>query len=156
MYLLVMSDLQKARSWSTAADGICTYVHVYTRHNFRCNSRTIRMSVSVRVISPRAAKEVKCRDDIMPKTVDTRKYTARRIESMQQSSATQSLPFTVLSCIYSYWHDVITTFYFIFHDFYTWYYNSMYSSYTVSKGKAGTNVRLLCTKVCHITQFQQV
>ena len=41
---------------------------------------------SVKIIK----NEVGCRDDTVPKTVGTR-GTARRIESMQQSSATQSL-----------------------------------------------------------------
>ena len=41
---------------------------------------------SVKIIK----NEVGCRDDTVPKTVDT-KGTARRIESMQQSSATPSL-----------------------------------------------------------------
>ena len=41
---------------------------------------------SVKIIQ----NEVGCRDDTVPKTVDTRRH-ARRSESMQQSSATQSL-----------------------------------------------------------------
>ena len=61
--------------------------------------------------------------------------TARRIESMQQSSATQSLHLWFLgvaedccmlsillavpSCFNSFWHGVIPTSYFIFNDFYT-------------------------------------
>ena len=65
--------------------------------------------------------EVGCRDD-----------TARRIESMQQSSATPSLhlwflgvaedccmlSIAVPSCFNSFWHGVIPTSYFIFNDFY--------------------------------------
>ena len=59
--------------------------------------------------------------------------TARRIESMQQSSATQSLHLWFLgvaedccmlsillavpSCFNSFWHGVIPTSYFIFNDF---------------------------------------
>ena len=61
--------------------------------------------------------------------------TARRIESMQQSSATPSLNLwflgvvedccmlsiflAVSSCFNSVWHGVIPTSYFIFNDFYT-------------------------------------
>ena len=60
--------------------------------------------------------------------------TARRIESMQQSSATPKKQrcregvaedccmlsiLTVPSCFNSFWHGVIPTFYFIFNDFYT-------------------------------------
>ena len=61
--------------------------------------------------------------------------TARRIESMQQSSATPSLHLWLLgvaedccmlsillavpSCFNSFWHGVIPTSYFIFNDFYT-------------------------------------
>ena len=61
--------------------------------------------------------------------------TARRIESMQQSSATPknqicregvaedccmlSILRTVPSCFNSFWHGVIPTSYFIFNDFYT-------------------------------------
>ena len=61
--------------------------------------------------------------------------TARRIESMQQSSATPSLHLWFLgvaedccmlsillavpSCFSSFWHGVIPTSYFIFNDFYT-------------------------------------
>ena len=61
--------------------------------------------------------------------------TARRIESMQQSSATLSLHLWFLgvaedccmlsillavpSCFNSFWHGVIPTSYFIFNDFYT-------------------------------------
>ena len=61
--------------------------------------------------------------------------TARRIESMQQSSTTQSLHLWFLgvaedccmlsillavpSCFNSFWHGVIPTSYFIFNDFYT-------------------------------------
>ena len=61
--------------------------------------------------------------------------TARRIESMQQSSATPknkrcrdgvaedccmlSILLAVPSCFNSFWHGVIPTSYFIFNDFYT-------------------------------------
>ena len=63
--------------------------------------------------------------------------TARRIESMQQSSAIPSLHLwffgvaedccmlsillAVPSCFNSFWHGVIPTSYFIFNDFYTCY-----------------------------------
>ena len=83
---------------------------------------------SVKIIK----NEVGCRDDTVPKTVES---TARRIESMQQSSATPSLHLwflgvaedcymlsillTVPSCFNSFWHGVIPTSYFIFNDFYT-------------------------------------
>ena len=65
--------------------------------------------------------------------------TARRIESMQQSSATLSLHLWFLgvaedccmlsillavpSCFNSFWHGVIPTSYFIFNDFYTCVYS---------------------------------
>ena len=68
--------------------------------------------------------------------------TARRIESMQQSSATPSLHLwflgvaedccmlsillSVPSCFNSFWHGVIPTSYFIFNDFYTCYYRNNY------------------------------
>ena len=73
--------------------------------------------------------------------------TARRIESMQQSSATQSLHLWFLgvaedccmlsillavpSCFNSFWHGVIPTAYFIFNDFYT----CILSNCTMSKDK---------------------
>ena len=66
--------------------------------------------------------------------------TARRIESMQQSSATPSLHLWFLgvaedccmlsillvvpSCFNSFWHGVIPTSYFIFNDFYTCIYTT--------------------------------
>ena len=82
---------------------------------------------SVKIIK----NEVGCRDDTVPK----QEGTARRIESMQQSSATPSLHLWFLgvaedccmlsillavpSCFNSFWHGVIPTSYFIFNDFYT-------------------------------------
>ena len=73
--------------------------------------------------------EVGCRDDTTTKLY-IQEGTARRIESMQQSSATPSLHLWFLgvvedccmlsfllavpSCRYSFWHSVIPTSYFIF------------------------------------------
>ena len=67
--------------------------------------------------------ELGCRDDIVPKAVGTRRHHRYRVESMQQSFATQSLhpvfgggcgrllhALEVPSGIYSFWHDVIPTF----------------------------------------------
>ena len=78
--------------------------------------------------------EVGCRDDTVPKLLK-QEGTVRRIESMQQSSATPSLHLWFLgvaedccmlsillavpSCFNSFWHGVIPTSYFIFNDFYT-------------------------------------
>ena len=84
---------------------------------------------SVKIIK----NEVGCRDDTVPKPVETRIGTARRIESMQQSSATPSLHvfgvvedccmlsilLAVPSCFNRFWHGVIPTSHFIFNDFYT-------------------------------------
>ena len=85
---------------------------------------------SVKIIK----NEVGCRDDTVPKLLK-QEGTARRIESMQQSSATPSLHLWFLgvaedccmlsillavpSCFNSFWHGVIPTSYFIFNDFYT-------------------------------------
>ena len=73
--------------------------------------------------------------------------TARRIESMQQSSATPSLHLWFLgvaedccmlsillavpSCFNSFWHGVIPTSYFIFNDFYTCMYMDLCACATV-------------------------
>ena len=127
-----------------------TYTYVCERHNFRCTYH-MRMRMQFRLgcrlpclwlekMSETSVKiiknEVRCRDDTVPKTVDTDKKALQvRVESMQQSSATPSLhlcfsglrnivacsqPYlAVLSCIYSFWHGVIPTSYFIFNDFYT-------------------------------------
>ena len=86
---------------------------------------------SVKIIK----NEVGCRDDTVP--LLKQEGTARRIESMQQSSATPSLHLWFLgvaedccmlsillavpSCFNSFWHGVIPTSYFIFNDFYTCY-----------------------------------
>ena len=83
---------------------------------------------SVKIIK----NEVGCRDD---QKLLKQEGTARRIESMQQSSATPSLHLWFLgvakdccmlsillavpSCFNSFWHGVIPTSYFIFNDFYT-------------------------------------
>ena len=60
---------------------------------------------SVKIIK----NEIRCRDDTVPKTVDTRNHCK---VWLQQYLA-------VASCIYSFWHGVIPTSYFIFNDFYT-------------------------------------
>ena len=76
--------------------------------------------------------------------------TARRIESMQQSSATPknqrcregvaedccmlSILLAVPSCFNSFWHGVIPTSYFIFNDFYTCsthFFSHKYGKYTL-------------------------
>ena len=76
-----------------------------------------------------SVKIIRCRDDTVPKTVDTiKKPLQGMVESMQQSSATPknrdvgrglrkivvcSQPYlAVASCIYSFWHGVIPTSYF--------------------------------------------
>ena len=90
----------------------------------------ISIYTSVKIIK----NEVGCRDDTVPKLLK-QEGTARRIESMQQSSATPknqrcreevaedcymlSILLAVPSCFNSFWHGVIPTSYFIFNDFYT-------------------------------------
>ena len=74
-------------------------------------------------MSETSVKSLRCRDDTMPKTVDTctiKKAVRGRFESMQQSSTTP-LGFSGLwkiiacsqiylnSCIYRFWHGVIPT-----------------------------------------------
>ena len=77
--------------------------------------------------------------------------TARRIESMQQSSATPSLHLWFLgvaedccmlsillavpSCFNSFWHGVIPTSYFIFNDFYTCIHRVSYSGWAFPPSK---------------------
>ena len=60
--------------------------------------------------------KVGCRDDTIPKTVDTRRALQGMVESMQQSSTGRGLREIVAcsepylagpSCIYSFWHGVI-------------------------------------------------
>ena len=79
--------------------------------------------------------------------------TARRIESMQQSSATPknqrcrdwvaedccmlSILLAVPSCFNSFWHGVIPTSYFIFNDFYTCFTNL--GAALLGSGTASTN-----------------
>ena len=93
---------------------------------------------SVKIIE----NEVGCRDDTVPKLLK-QEGTARRIESMQQSSTTPSLHLWFLGvaedcCMLSillavpfyfnsFWHGVIPTSYFIFNDLYTCVYNSVLS-----------------------------
>ena len=90
--------------------------------------------------------EVGCGDDPVPK----QEGTARRIESMQQSSATPknqrcregvaedccmlSILLAVPSCFNSFWHRGIPTSYFIFNDFYTCsthFFSHKYGQHTV-------------------------
>ena len=78
--------------------------------------------------------EIRCRDDTVPKTVDTRshcKVWLRACNNLPQPPpyisffggcgivACSQLYLAVASCIYSFWHGVIPTSYFIFNDFYT-------------------------------------
>ena len=82
-----------------------------------------RSETSVKIIK----NEVRCRDDTVPKTIDTRKHCKvglRACNNLPQPPpfgvAACSQPYlAVLSCIYSFWHGVIPTSYFIFNDFYT-------------------------------------
>ena len=108
----------------------CTYhmrMRIHKQFRLGCRLPCLwleKMSeTSVKIIK----NEVRCRDDTVPKTVDTRKHCK---VGMQQSSATPSLhlcfsglrkivacsqPYlAVLSCIYSFCHGVIPTSYFIF------------------------------------------
>ena len=93
---MVVSDLQKARSRSIAAISVLDRRHfVRTRHNFRhdTHARAIRVARVLRMASRRALQsrlsldkkisetsikiiknEVGCRDDTVPKTVDTRSH----------------------------------------------------------------------------------
>ena len=50
-----------------------------------------RLSLDKKISETSIKNEVECRDDTVPKTVGIQEGTARRSESMQQSSATQSL-----------------------------------------------------------------
>ena len=82
---------------------------------------------SVKIIK----NEVRCRDDTVPKTVDTRmhcKVGLRACNNLPQPPpyifvfggcgrllhALNPIYLAVLSCIYSFWHGVIPTSYFIF------------------------------------------
>ena len=77
---------------------------------------------SVKIIK----NEIGCRDDTVPKTVDTRRHCMQgMVECMQQSSVTPSLHLgfwglqkivacsqsylAVPFCIYSFWHGIIPT-----------------------------------------------
>ena len=84
---------------------------------------------SVKIIK----NEIRCRDDTVPKAVDTRshcKVWLRACNNLPQPPPYISFFFglrkivacsqpylAVASCIYSYWHGVIPTSYFIFNDF---------------------------------------
>ena len=86
---------------------------------------------SVKIIK----NEIICRDDTVPKTVDTRshcKVWLRACNNLPQPPPYISVfwgcgrllhalnhTLAVASCIYSFWHGVIPTSYFIFNDFYT-------------------------------------
>ena len=82
--------------------------------------------------------EVGCRDDTVPKTVDTRKHYEEECEHatifrnpqklrcrdwVAEDCCMLSLLLAVPSCIYSFWHGVIPTSHFIFNDFYTYFTN---------------------------------
>ena len=85
---------------------------------------------SVKIIK----NEVGCRDDTVPKTVETRRH-CEEDRACNNLPATQSLHLWFLgvaedccmlsillavpSCFNSFWHGVIPTSYFIFNDFYT-------------------------------------
>ena len=87
---------------------------------------------SVKVIK----NEVCCRDDTVPKTVDTRRHCEVDLRAckifhnpiptswfsgLRKIVACSQIYLAVPSCIYSFWHGVIPTrtFYFILNDFYT-------------------------------------
>ena len=90
-----------------------------------------RICTSVKIIKI----EIRCRDDTVPKTVDTRshcKVWLRACNNLPQPPKKRdvgrglrkivacSQPYlAVASCICSFWHGVIPTSYFIFNDFYT-------------------------------------
>ena len=56
--------------------------------------------------------EVGCRDDTVPKTVETRRHC-------EEDCCMLSILPAVPSCFNSFWHGVLPTSYFIFNDFYT-------------------------------------
>ena len=56
--------------------------------------------------------KVGCRDDTVPKTVETRRHC-------EEDCCMLSILLAVPSCFNSFWHGVIPTSYFIFNDFYT-------------------------------------
>ena len=72
---------------------------------------------SVKIIK----NEIRCRDDTVPKTVDTRSHCKvwLRARGLWKIVACSQPYLAVASCIYSFWHGVIPTSYFIFNDFYT-------------------------------------
>ena len=81
---------------------------------------------SVKIIK----NEVGCRDETVPKTIDTRTSTPsihlgfwglRKIVA-----CSQSILLAVPSCFDSFWHGLIPTSYFIFNDFYTCTYVTVY------------------------------
>ena len=100
------------------------------RHDIRC-TYNMRMRMQFRLsfaqMSVKIIKnEVRCRDDTMPKTENTRKHCKVGLRACNNPSlhlcfsglqkiVAYSQPYlAVLSCIYSFWHGVIPTSYFIF------------------------------------------
>ena len=91
---------------------------------------------SVKIIK----NEVGCRDDTVPKTVETRRHCEEDLEhatifrntlptslflGVAEHCCMLSLLLAVPSCFNSFWHGVIPTSYFIFNDFYTLVYKGM-------------------------------
>ena len=104
----------------------CTRPPLFVRRHG--SVRLLQYNTSVKI-------EIRCRDDTVPKTVDTRshcKVWLRACNNLPQPPKNRdvgrrlrkivacSQPYlAVASCIYSFWHGVIPTSYFIFNDFYT-------------------------------------
>ena len=78
--------------------------------------------------------EIGCRDDTVPKTIETRRHCEEDWEhatifcnrlptswflGVAEDCCMLSILLTVPSCFNSFWHGVIPTSYFIFNDFYT-------------------------------------
>ena len=120
----------------------------------RCNYWSLLLNIykvctciytSVKIIK----NEVGCRDDTVPKTVDTRRHATifrnpqklRCRDWVAEDCYMFSLLLAVHSCIYSFWHSVIPTSYFIFNDFYTCFTNFL--SLTVARGEMPYVVRAL-------------
>ena len=126
-----------------------TYVGTYVNvTNFRCTYH-MRMCMQSRLgcrlpclwlekMSETSVKiiNVRCRDDTVPKTIDTRKHCKVGLRACNNLPQPPPYIFVfrgcgrllhalnptlqcMLSCIYSFWHGVIPTSYFIFNDFYT-------------------------------------
>ena len=104
-------------------------IHVYSSLSL-CRSPCLKKT-SVKIIK----NEVRCRDDTMPKTVDTRRHCKVGLRACNnlpqpppyifgfcglQKIVAYSQPYlAVPSCVYSFWHGIVPTSYFIFSDFYT-------------------------------------